>query len=224
MGVFSRLSDIVNSNVTAMLDRAEDPEKMIRLIVFEMEDTLVEVRAAAAKTIAERKEVERTLARHRDAQEQWRRKAELALSKGREDLSRGALVEKARIAEAARDLEGEVARLDDALARSEEDIGRLEEKLKEARAKQRTLVARHETASNRLRVRKNLYDRRMEEAFTRFDQVEKRLDAVESEVEAYDLGRPRTLTDEIGDLEREAAIDRELADLKAGMPHPGDDR
>ena len=217
MGIFSRLNDIINSNVTALLDRAEDPEKMIRLIIVEMEDTLVEVRAAAAKTIAEQKEVQRTLDRYHAAQEEWQRKAELALSKGREDLSRGALVEKARIVEAARDLEEESARLGDALARSEEDIGRLEEKLKETRAKQRSVVARHQTASNRLRIRKNLHDRRIEDAFARFEQVEKRLDAAESEVEVYDMGRPPTLNEEIGNLEREAAIEQELAALKEKM-------
>ena len=217
MGIFSRMNDIINSNVTALLDRAEDPEKMIRLIIVEMEDTLVEVRAATAKTIAERKEVQRSLDRYHAAQEEWQRKAELALSKGREDLSRGALVEKARVVEAARDLEAESIRLDDALARGEEDIGRLEEKLKETRSKQRSLVARHQTASNRLRVRKNLHDQRIEDAFARFEQVEKRLDAAESEVEAFDMGRPRTLNEEIGDLEREAAIEQELSALKEKM-------
>ena len=217
MGIFSRFSDIVNSNVTALLDRAEDPAKMIRLIIVEREDTLVEVRAGAAKTIAEQKEVARTLGRYRTAQDEWKRKAELALAKGREDLSRAALLEKAKIADEASRLEEEQLHLDEALAKTEEDIRRLDEKLKEARAKQKTIAVRHQSASHRLKVRRSIHDGRLEDAFARFDMVEKRLDAVEGEAESYGLGRPKSLGDEIAELEGDAAIEDELAEMKARM-------
>lgn len=217
MGIFTRLSDIVNSNVTAILDKAEDPAKMVRLIIVEMEDTLVEVRAGAAKTIAEQKEVARSLDRYHTAQDEWRRKAEVALAKGREDLSRAALMEKAKLADEARMLEEEQLRLDEALAKAEEDIRRLEEKLREAKAKQKTITARHQTASHRMKVRRSVHDGRMEDAFARFEQMERRLDAAEGEVEAMDLGRVKTLREEIDELEGDTAIEDELAELKARM-------
>lgn len=222
MGIFSRLTDIINSNVNSLLDRAEDPEKMIRLIIQEMEETLVEVRATAAKTIAERKEVERTLGRCREAQGEWVRKAELALRKGREDLSKAALIEKAKLARSVATLEEELAALDDALAHGEEDIAKLSAKLTEAKNKQKSIQARHETASSRLRVRRALHDGRVEDAFSRFDLVERRLDEAEGKVAAYDLGQPKTLSEEIDELETEAEIEQELARLKAhiaGAPH-----
>ncbi|HET6521947.1 MAG TPA: PspA/IM30 family protein, partial [Geminicoccaceae bacterium] len=163
MSIFSRLTDIINSNLNAVLARAEDPEKMIRLMVQEMEDTLVEVRAAAARIIADRKTAERQLARLGEAQAEWQRRAELALTKDREDLAKGALLEKAKLAEAAKGLREELVYLDDALARYDEDIAKLEDKLREAKAKQKALVARHATATQRLRVRQQVHDRRIDD-------------------------------------------------------------
>jgi phage shock protein A len=215
MGIFSRLADIINSNLNSILDRAEEPEKIIRLVIQEMEDTLVEVRATAAKTIAEKKENARKLARLQEAQQGWEQKAELALSKGREDLAKGALVEKSKLAEAADLLKEELDELDAMLRQGEADIAKLEAKLREAKAKQQALKARHDTASSRLKVRRNLYDGRVDEAFARFEQVEKRLDEAEGEVEAFDLGRGRTLAEEISELAAESAIEDELAALKA---------
>ena len=148
MGIFSRLADIINSNLNSILDRAEDPEKIIRLVIQEMEDTLVEVRSTAAKTIAEKKENARKLVRLQEAQQGWEEKAELALSKGREDLAKGALLEKARLAEAAELLAQELEELDAMLSQGETDIAKLEGKLREAKAKQQALKARHETASS----------------------------------------------------------------------------
>lgn len=217
MGIFSRLSDIINSNVNSILDRAEDPEKIIRLIIQEMEETLVEVRASAAQTIAERKEIERSLRRCAEAQGEWMRKAEIALQRGREDLSRGALMEKAKLAETADTLRGDLEKLDGALAQGDADIAKLQAKLTEAKTKQKTIRQRHETASSRLRVRRNLYDGRIEDAFTRFENMEKRLDRVEGEVEAFDLGRGRSLGDEIAALEAEGAVEQEFAALKAKL-------
>ncbi|MBL6928737.1 MAG: phage shock protein PspA [Rhodospirillales bacterium] len=217
MGIFSRLSDIVNSNVNAILDGAEDPEKIIRLIIQEMEETLVEVRATAAQTIAERKDIQRSLRRYEDAQAEWDRKAEVALMKGREDLSKAALVEKSKLRETAAALKAELDELDAALAHGEADIVKLQDKLKEAKVKQKAIKARHETATSRLKVRRRLYDGRVEDAFARFDKMEKRLDETESEVEAFDLGRGKTLTEEIAELETESAVEQELAALKARM-------
>jgi phage shock protein A len=215
VSIFSRLTDIINSNLNAVLARAEDPEKMIRLMVQEMEDTLVEVRAAAARIIADRKTAERQLARLGEAQAEWQRRAELALRKDREDLARGALLEKAKLAEAAKALKEELEYLDDALARYDEDIAKLEDKLREAKAKQKALVARHATATHRLRVRQQVHDRRIDDAFVRFEQMERRVEAAEGEVESFDLGRGRTLGEEIADLEADAAIREELEALKA---------
>lgn len=217
MGIFSRLTDIVNSNVNTILDRAEDPEKIIRLIIQEMEDTLVEVRAAAAKTIAEKKEVQRALKRLREAQAEWQRKAEVALSKGREDLSKAALIEKAKLAGDTGQLEAELAALEEALAKGDQDIAKLGTKLREAKNKRKALQARHQTAISRLRVRRQLHDGRVDDAFTRFEKIEQRLDSAEGKVEAYDLGRAKTLTEEIGDLEAEGAIEEELAAMKARL-------
>ena len=221
MGIFSRFADIINSNVNTLLDRAEDPEKLIRLIILEMEETLVEVRATAAKAIAEKKEVTRSLARVRQAEAEWRRKAEVALAKGREDLSRKALIEKAGLAETAKALEAERVALGDSLARGEADIAKLMAKLKEAKAKQRTIQARHESATSRLKVRRQLYESRVDDAFARFEQVDRRLDATEGEVEAFDLGRTRTLTEEISELEADSTIEDELVAMKVRLAKAG---
>jgi phage shock protein A len=190
---------------------------MIRLMIQEMEDTLVEARTVAARVIADKKEGHRRLSRLAEAQAEWQRKAELALSKNRDDLAKGALIEKARMAETAQVLEEELQLLDDALAKQEEDITKLEAKLREAKAKQKTIVTRHESASSRLKVRQQLHERRMDDAFVRFEQMERRLDNIEGEVESYDLGRGKTLAEEIADLESEQAVERELEELKSRL-------
>jgi phage shock protein A len=216
MGIFSRLSDIVNSNINVLLDHAEDPEKIIRLMIQEMEETLVEVRSSAARAIADKKSLARRLSRVVEAQKEWDGKAELALRKGREDLARGALAEKARLVELAKHLDEERGLLEEALGHHEEDIVKLEAKLAEAKAKKAAIEARHQTASNRLRVRQNLYDSRIEDAFTRFDKVEARLDRMEGAVEAYDMGRNgKSLDEEFSDLVGNEALEEELAALKA---------
>lgn len=217
MSIFSRLADIINSNISSILDRAEDPEKMIRLMIQEMEDTLVEARTVAARVIADKKEGRRRLSRLTEGQAEWHRKAELALTKSRDDLAKGALIEKARLAETARVLEEELQLVDDALTKQEEDIAKLEAKLKEAKTKQKTILARHETASSRLKVRQQVHVRRMDDAFMRFEQMERRLDNLEGEVESYDLGRGKTLAEEIADLETTQAVEHELEELKARL-------
>ncbi|MDP6786929.1 MAG: phage shock protein PspA [Rhodospirillales bacterium] len=214
MGIFSRLADIINSNLTAILDRAEDPEKIIRLMIQEMEETLVEVRSTAARLIADRKETKRTLDRLAEAQAEWQRKAELAVSRGREDLAKGALVERAKLERTAEVLAADVGGLDAALTRHEDDIAKLEAKLREARAKQKTIQARQETATSQLKVRWRIDDKRIEDAFARFEHMERRIDAVEGEVESFDLGKGKSLSEEIAELEAESAIMNELESLK----------
>ena len=214
MGIFSRLADIVNSNINAILDRAEDPEKLIRLIIQEMEDTLVEVRSSAVRTIAEKKEVERRLATLEREQEEWQRRAELAITKGREDLAKGALLAKARVSEALSALQHQRQQIEDALVKQNEDIAKLQAKLADAKMREKTIAARQKTAVNRIKLRGHLYDERITDAFARFEQVERALDEMEGKVEAFDLGRKKTLADELAGLEAESGVEEELRALK----------
>lgn len=215
MGIFSRFSDIVNSNINAILDKAEDPEKIVRLMIQEMEDTLVEVRTAAARSIADKKELNRKLNSLDQEQSDWAAKAELALSKGREDLAKAALVEKTQAVTAAETLRGDYAIIDEGLGKLNADISRLETKLNDAKTRQKSLIARHKTANNRLQARKKLHDYKIDDAMVRFEQYERRMDDVEGRVEAYDLGLPKDLNHEFASLEAEEAINAELAELKA---------
>jgi phage shock protein A len=215
MSVFSRLSDIINSNLTSILDKAENPEKIMRLMIQEMEETLVEVRSDAARIIADRKEAQRTLDRLIEAQAEWQRKAELAISKDREDLAKGALLEKAKLEETGNYLREDLGNLNAALVKHEEDITKLEAKLREAKAKQKTVKAREETATSQLKVRRQIYDSRIDDTMARFEKMENRIDRVEGEVESFDLGKSKSLSEEIAELEAESAIEDELAALKA---------
>ncbi|MCF6215422.1 MAG: phage shock protein PspA [Emcibacter sp.] len=221
MGIFTRLTDIVNSNINHILDKAEDPAKMIRMMVQEMEDTLVEVRSSAARVIADRKEMERNLVRLQDAQDEWYSKAELALNKNREDLANAALIERAKMAELAENLAEDRAPLDEALKKYESDIVSLESKIKEAKQKQRSLVERQESATSQLKVRQKLYDNRIGDVMVRFTQMEKRVDDTESRVEAADMGRDmsreKSLSEEFSDLESQQQVADDLAGLKAKM-------
>jgi phage shock protein A len=217
MGIFSRLADIISANLNSALDQAEDPERMIRQMIHEMEDTLVEVRSTAARMIADRKGLERGRTKLRQTQADWEQKAELALSKEREDLARAALLEKARLSKDLNDLDEELEHLDDALAKYEEDIGKLENKLREAKVKQKAIIARQTTAASRLRVRRQVHDKRIDDAYVRFEQMERRLDHAEGEVEAMDLGRGKTLAEEIDDLAANHAVDEELAALRSRL-------
>jgi phage shock protein A len=214
MGIFSRLADIVNSNINAILDRAEDPEKIIRLIIQEMEDTLVEVRSSAVRAIAEKKEVERRAAALEREQEEWQRRAELAVTKGREDLAKAALLAKARVAEALASLKRHQAQIEEALQKQNDDIAKLQAKLADAKAREKSIAARHKSAANRYKLRSKLYDERITDAFARFEQVERALDEMEGKVESFDLGRKKTLGDELAGLEAEHGIDEELKALK----------
>ena len=214
MGIFTRFSDIVNSNINAILDKAEDPEKIVRLMIQEMEDTLVEVRSAAARSIADKKDLNRKLGSLEAEIEDWDEKAELAMRKGREDLAKAALVEKSRVATGAETLKRDYAAVDDGLAKLNEDIARLEAKLQDAKARQKALLARHKTASSRLAARKRIHDYKIDDAMVRFEQYTRRIDDVEGRIEAYDLGLPKDLNHEFASLEAEESVQKELDELK----------
>ena len=214
MGIFTRFSDIVNSNINAILDKAEDPEKIVRLMIQEMEDTLVEVRSAAARSIADKKDLNRKLEKLEREQAEWDAKAELAIRKGREDLAKAALVEKSRVTAAADIIKSDYAVIDDGLTKLNVDIARLESKLQDAKARQKSLLARHKTANSRLAARKKIHDYKIEDAMVRFEQYTRRIDDVEGRIEAYDLGLPKDLNHEFASLEAEESVARELDDLK----------
>ncbi|MEM9616443.1 MAG: phage shock protein PspA [Pseudomonadota bacterium] len=219
MGIFSRLSDIVNSNINSMLDRAEDPEKIVRLIIQEMEDTLVEVRSNAARAIADRKEVARKKEEFARRANEWESKAELAIAKGRDDLARGAIAAKRKAQEMIDLLDNESKAIEDTVGKTNEDLEKLQAKLKEARAKQRSLEVRRNAASDSVRISRQMHDGRIDDALARFDRYERRIDELEAEAESWALGRPRTLEDEFSELESEDAVNAELEDLKRRVAH-----
>ena len=174
MGIFSRTRDIFAANFTELLDRAEDPARMIRMIILEMEETLVEVRASAARSIADSKEMKRALVRLNELQSSWTEKAELALSKDREDLAKAALIERQKAADMAEGLQAELSSIEDTLKSYEADIAKLQGKLREARARQNAIATRIESAVTRAKARELLNGSRTEDAFSRFDQLERR--------------------------------------------------
>jgi len=222
MGVFSRISDIVNSNINAILDRAQDPEKIIRLIIQEMEDTLVEVRSSAVKTIAEQKDLDRKIAAVAKDVAEWQGKAELALVKGREDLAKGALQIKARLQQELTELDRRRLQIEAGLAKQSEDVTALQQKLADAKAREAVMVARHKTATNRLKLRGSMYDERVGDAFARFDQVERALDELEGKVDIYDLAKPKGVAEELAALQSEHQVENELAALKAKLAGTGE--
>ncbi len=218
MGIFSRTRDIVAANFSDLLDKAEDPVKMIRMIILEMEETLVEVRAGAARTIADQKEIRRHIGKLDKLQENWTEKAQLALSKDREDLAKAALVERQKATDMAEQLTAEITVLDDALHASEQDIAKLQAKLREARTRQTSVMTRLETAHNRIKVREAYAGSKVEEAFSRFDLLERRVDFAEGRADAMNLGSlPKTLDEEIAELQSNEKVDADLAAMKAAV-------
>jgi phage shock protein A len=217
MTIFSRLSDIVNANLNSLLDRAEDPAKLIRLVIQEMEDTLVEVRSGAVRVIAERKELERritTLTRERD---DWAAKAELALTRNREDLARGALVVKAQVTRSLEEAQKHLTSVSEGLEAQSADIAKLQAKLADAKTRERSLMNRRNTAAAQLKLRGKLHDGRVTDAFSKFERIETALDEMEGKVEAYDLGQTKTLADEFAELEADQTVRDELEAMKARL-------
>jgi phage shock protein A len=219
MGIFSRTRDIFAANFADLLDKSEDPAKMIRIIIMEMEETLVEVRASAARTIADKKELSRHVEKLDLLQADWTEKAQLALSKDREDLAKAALLEKHKATDMATQLRAEIDVLNDALKASDGDIQKLQKKLADARSRQNALMTRLETAENQVKLRTMYNGDKVREAFSRFDV----LDEAQGRADALAIGSegPLTLGDEIAALAETNEVDAELAAMKKAMKKEG---
>lgn len=218
MGIFSRFADIVNSNISSLLDKAEDPEKMIRLIIQEMEDTLVEVRTNSAKAIADKKELARKVEAIDDQVQDWQQKATLALTKQRDDLARAALIEKQKLQDVLKSLHTEQTLVEETINKLTGEIGKLESKITETRAKQQALAIRSQTASNRRDVQRHLHTARTNEAMAKFDQYSRKIDELEAEADIYaKTGQGKSLDQEFAELQAQDEIEQELAKLKQQM-------
>jgi phage shock protein A len=219
MGIFSRFSDIMNANINAILDRAEDPEKMVRLMIIEMEETLVEVRSTSARMLADRKTLERRQRQLRELGSEWDAKAELALRKGRDDLSRAALAEKHRVSGDADAIDRELAEYASHLDKLSADTEQLQVKLADAKARQKSLAMRARAGQTRLEARRRMDGYDTHEAMARFERYERRLDELEGQVEAFDLGRKHgaagVLAGEFATMETDEKVEAEFQALKA---------
>ena len=216
MSIFSRTRDIIAANVIDLVERSDDPAKTIRVVILEMEETLVEVRASAARSIADQKEKRRQLAQLASLQDSWSERAELALSKGREDLARAALMEREKITDLADEIGDEIAEIESTLRASEGDIAKLQAKLREARSRQNGIATRLESAENRARMREMYAGSRVQDAFSQFALLERQADLAEGEADALLLAAPaKTLEEEIAELKVAERVDAELAAMKA---------
>ena len=223
MGIFTRFRDIVSANINAMLDRAEDPEKLIKLMIREMEDTLVELKSACAGTIASRKKVSRLLEDTRNKEAFWDQKASLAVSKGRDDLARQALLEKRRFSQRCEAVAQEQAELRSIVGQYQDDIQELENKLKSAREKQRILVQRHIRAQRKKKAHQEI--RRMDSAqvMQRFDEMESNIERMEAEADLVNFGRKSGLESALEELSADDEIEHQLRELKSSQTRPNDD-
>jgi phage shock protein A len=216
MGIFSRLSDIINSNINSLLDKAEDPEKMIRMVIQEMEETLVEVRSTTARIIADKKELVRRNEKLAKQAEDWQQKAELALSKQREDLAKAALIEKAQVNEVIELVKDDMHKLDESLDKLSREIEQLQMKLNDARARQKAMMMRHCATQSRQAVNSKLYNTNIDNAMNRFEHFERKIESMESEIEASVIGK-KGIAAEFEALEKDGKIEQELAALKARL-------
>ena len=215
MGIFTRFSDIISSNINSMLDKAEDPEKMIKLMIHEMEDTLIELKSSCAGVIAGRKKVERKLEEVRDKRDLWADRANLAVSKGRDNLAREALIEKRRYSEIAETLEGELSEYAGLVSQYHEDIAELENKLNNAKDKKRVLVQRHKRASGKKRAQEDIRRSKSSDTMARFDKLESRIERMEAEADLVNPAKEPTKEEEFDNLAADDEIENELARLKA---------
>jgi len=220
MGIFTRFRDIISSNINAMLDRAEDPEKLIKLMIREMEDTLVEIKAACAGVIADRKKTGRRLSEIHEREGHWDRRAHLAVRKGRDDLAREALLEKRRFTRMADKLQIEMGEQDELINQYHDDIQQLEAKLHSAREKQRMLVHRHARAQNARRAREEIKRADNHETIAKFEELERRIDRMEAEADLVNYGEGPTLEQSFEDLVEDEEIENALAAIKTGAQSP----
>jgi phage shock protein A len=215
MGIFTRVRDIISSNINAMLDKAEDPEKLVKMMIREMEDTLIEIKANCASGMATKKKIKREIETVLDLAKSWDGKAQLAIDKGREDLAREALLEKRRHVERAEALEEELEQAKNLVTQCQSDIMQLEDKLGSAREKQRVLVQRHTNANTKKKAQQQIRRYDTSDALERFDNFQQRIDRMEADAELVNYGRKATLADEFKALETDTELEKELAALKA---------
>jgi phage shock protein A len=215
MGIFTRVRDIISANINSMLDKAEDPEKLVKLMIREMEDTLVEIKASCAGAMAAKKKIQRELEQATDNANAWEQKAELAIEKGREDLAREALVEKKRHAERADTLDGELKQCSGIVAQYQGDIAQLEEKVGAAREKQRMLLQRHTRAQTKTRAQSDIRKMDTANAMKRFDGFEEKIERMETDADLVNYGRKPDLEEQFRRLQGDEDIDKELEALKA---------
>jgi phage shock protein A len=215
MGLFSRFTDIINANLNNMLDKAEHPEKMIRLIIGEMEETLVEVRSTAAKNIAEQKTLARKIKSAQEGVTHWHEKAELALSKSRDDLAKSALAQKHKCQTELTQLDDENEQLTSLLSAIQEDAKRLQDKLNEAKRRQEALLLRKESAEVRLKIRETEVIHNIDEAMAKFERYQQKIDRLEAQIESYDLTEKKDLSAQISELAQGDSVDAELAEMKS---------
>lgn len=217
MGIFTRFTDIVSSNINSMLDKAEDPEKMIKLMIHEMEDTLIEIKSSCAGVIAGRKKIERKFEGIKEKVGLWSKRAALAVEKGRDDLAREALMEKRRFGESAAALENELANYRELLEQYQKDIIELEDKLKSAKEKKRILIQRHKRASGKKRAHEEILRSDSSDTMARFDKLESRIEQMEAEADLVNMVKKPSATDEFEDLAVDDEIEKELANIKAAQ-------
>ena len=223
MGIFTRFRDIISSNINAMLDKAEDPEKLIKLMIREMEDTLVEIKTACAGVMASGKKIQRQLNGHRARGQFWEEKAELAVNKGRDDLAREALIEKRKFKQRIDSLENDLVEQDQLVEQYQADIRQLEDKLKSARDKQRMLVQRHVHAQKKIQAQQELRRVDSSETLMKFDELENRIERMEAEADLVNFGKKTSLEDELERLSVDEEIEDELAALKRPTARKEDD-
>lgn len=219
MGVFTRITDIVQANVIAALDKAENPEKLVKLMIQEMEETLVEIRSTSAKFLAEKKELQRTQANYQQSAQYWQEKAELAVSKERDDLAKAALIEKHNATLQADALSDELGRIEHTLDKLTQDSQALQQKLTQAKAKQESYSQREQVLTSRLKVNSQLHSNKIADAMARFELIERKVDDIEAQVESYELTQAKTLKAQFSELESSDKIDEQLAKLKEKVAH-----